>query len=236
MTLRVAQESHRRAKDWWDWSVWMEGTPKELDGVAHVMYTLHPTFPDPVRRVASRRNKFRLDSSGWGEFEIFAEIVRKDGTRLKRKHWLTFDEEDESPTERRGVKRKEPTAYISSGSADAVIARKLADALSGKGIRVLSPEDAGAGIPLDKAVDRTMSKADIAIFVLSARPNLWMYSEIERALAHNVRHIVPVVIGAGIELPPRLEGRQAIQVSSAQELSAIVDQVLETSLGKSANG
>jgi len=238
MTLRIAQESHLRGKDWWDWSVWIDGTTREMADVDHVTYTLHPTFPDPVRRVTTRRNKFRLDSSGWGEFEIFAEIARKNGSTLKRKHWLQLESPIGAPAKSKGAAAEEHrlVAYLSSGSADAAVARRLANALTAEGVQVLSAEDAVAGVPLDKAVDQLMSKADVAVFLLSTRPSLWMYSEIEHALARSVRHIVPVVIGTGIELPPRLESMQAIQVGSAQEVPSVVGQILEAALGKSNVG
>ena len=75
MSLKVKQETTYKGKDWWQWAVWLDGSANELDKISHVVYTLHPTFPTPVRRVDNRKEKFRLDSAGWGEFEIYMDIV-----------------------------------------------------------------------------------------------------------------------------------------------------------------
>lgn len=232
MTLRIAQTSRPEGKDWWNWSVWIEGTPKELDTVDHVTYTLHPTFAHPVRRVKTRRNKFRLDSAGWGEFEIFAEIVRTDGTALKRKHWLELASSVGAPSGSHDAAAGErvPAAYISAGPTDAATARKVAEALSAEGIRVLSASP--PGLPEDKATELSIKGADIVVFLLSSRPTLRTYRDIEYALAHKVRHIVPVIIGASVELPPRLESMRAIRVASGQELQAKVGELVRLALGK----
>src|SRR5262245_25262815 len=60
--------------DWWRWSVWLEGPDAELDMVKEVIYTLHSTFRNPVRRIKDRNTKFRLSTAGWGVFRIFAEV------------------------------------------------------------------------------------------------------------------------------------------------------------------
>jgi hypothetical protein len=43
-------------------------TPDRLDEVTAVIYRLHPTFRDPVRRVTDRRSDFEVRTAGWGEF------------------------------------------------------------------------------------------------------------------------------------------------------------------------
>jgi len=57
-----------------------DGSPEQLDAVESVEYTLHPTFPKPVRLVQERSTKFRLESSGWGSFLLRANLARKDGS------------------------------------------------------------------------------------------------------------------------------------------------------------
>lgn len=91
MTVRIRQETDYKGGNWWQWSIWLDGPRKELDAVDHVTYTLHPTFPTPVRRIAARRNGFRLDSAGWGEFEIYLDIAYKDGTTRKRTHYVKLE-------------------------------------------------------------------------------------------------------------------------------------------------
>jgi transcription initiation factor IIF auxiliary subunit len=81
-------EAQYADEDWWQWSVHLAGTPEELGQVDHVIYTLHHTFPKPVRRVQTSQNNFMLRSEGWGEFMIYATVVLKDGSEQRLQHWL----------------------------------------------------------------------------------------------------------------------------------------------------
>jgi NTE family protein len=89
--LELDQHSKYLGDDYWHWSVWVEGTDEELDGVDHVVYTLHPTFPNPVRTVRERSTKFRLESEGWGVFRLFATVVYSDRTQRVLEIDLKFD-------------------------------------------------------------------------------------------------------------------------------------------------
>ena len=88
MSLKVAQDSAYQGDDWWKWSIWIDGSNRELDQVKEVSYTLHPTFPNPVRTIADRSSKFRLKTSGWGVFTIRAKVTKKNGEEVKLKHQL----------------------------------------------------------------------------------------------------------------------------------------------------
>jgi len=225
VTLKVRQDSVQQGGEWWKWSVWLDGTPRELDAVDHVVYTLHPTFVDPVRRVKNRRTGFKLESSGWGEFEIYLRIALKNGEVRKRKHWLKL--EQSKGEELRRAAGKAARAYISNGPADGVFARKLREILRERGFRVDTIEDLPGGLPPEKAMDQMLQSADIAVFFLSGRPSLWTYTEIERALAHGVLHIVPVLVGSGAEVPPRLRDLQAFHVDSPEEVEPLAKSILE---------
>src|SRR3954469_14987285 len=68
--------------DRWDWTVFLQASAQNLSKVKCVVYTLHPTFPNPVRRVCDRgqgARAFALNSNGWGEFTIHAKVMLKDG-------------------------------------------------------------------------------------------------------------------------------------------------------------
>ena len=74
-----------------DWTIRLTGSDADLQRVDHVTYHLHPTFPDPDRRVDGPwRGGFALSSNGWGEFEITAEVVLIDGRTMALKHRLVF--------------------------------------------------------------------------------------------------------------------------------------------------
>ena len=80
--------------DQWNWTVFLEATPEVLTSIQCVQYTLHPTFPKPVRNVCEigdRRYPFGLSSQGWGVFEIAIRVSFKNGDRLSLKHMLSFE-------------------------------------------------------------------------------------------------------------------------------------------------
>ncbi len=228
MTLRVKQHSVYQRNDWWKWSVWLEGRPKDLAAIDHVVYTLHPTFPDPVRTVRDRRTGFKLESSGWGEFELYLEIVDREGRVRRRRHRLSL------PYPAKGIRMKEgelesakgPVAYVSSSAADSPIARELREALSDRGFQIPSMEELPAGVPWERAVDAILSSAEVAVFLLSGRPSLWTQAEIELALSHKVRHVVPVVVGDG-EIPDRLKSFQGLRLDSPDDVERLADRILE---------
>jgi len=88
VSLQIAQDAKYEGEDWWQWSVWIEARTAELDAIEFVQYTLHHTFAQPVRRVSDRSTRFRLNSSGWGGFTIYAKAVQKDGSEVMLQHQL----------------------------------------------------------------------------------------------------------------------------------------------------
>lgn len=88
MALKIAQDYKYVGDDYWKWSVWLEGPAKELDQVESVTYNLHPTFRNPIRRIDSREDKFRLKTSGWGVFTLYGTLLLKNGSTERLKHNL----------------------------------------------------------------------------------------------------------------------------------------------------
>lgn len=97
MGLTIAQSSEYDGDDYWRWSVWLDGPAAELDEVDHVVYTLHPTFPSPVRTETDRATSFRLTTAGWGTFTVYAKIVGKDGREQHLEHELELYYPDDAP-------------------------------------------------------------------------------------------------------------------------------------------
>jgi len=74
-----------------DWTVMLTGSEADLQQVDHVVYRLHPTFPDPDRRAdGSWSNGFAHSTNGYGEFEIKAEVTLVDGRTMALSHRLDF--------------------------------------------------------------------------------------------------------------------------------------------------
>jgi transcription initiation factor IIF auxiliary subunit len=98
MSLSIRQDANYVDRDYWKWSVWLEGPSNELDEVDHVMYVLHSTYIKPVREIHDRASNFRLDTSGWGTFTIRAKVVSKAGREEWLKHDLILLHPDGTPT------------------------------------------------------------------------------------------------------------------------------------------
>ena len=90
MNFAVAQSQKYEGENWWKWSLWIEGSPEDLDAIESVTYKLHPTFPDPIRIVRDRASKFQLRCSGWGIFRIPVEVRLKNGATIALAHELQF--------------------------------------------------------------------------------------------------------------------------------------------------
>ena len=79
--------------DWYKWKVFLKGSGEELDEINYVTYILHPTFPNPIRKITDRTSDFELSTSGWGEFEIKAKINYKTGKIKTITYWLDLSKE-----------------------------------------------------------------------------------------------------------------------------------------------
>lgn len=74
--------------DFYDWEIFVNESPQVLDNIDYVIYFLHKTFPNPVRTVNERANRFALKSRGWGEFQIGIQVVFKNHQIEQETHWL----------------------------------------------------------------------------------------------------------------------------------------------------
>jgi len=80
-------------KGWWNWTVFVQGPDDVLDQIQCVEYTLHPTFPNPVREVCDRGTgprAFALSTTGWGTFQLQIRVFFKDGRVQELTHYLKF--------------------------------------------------------------------------------------------------------------------------------------------------
>jgi len=75
---------------WWEWGIYVKGTPAELKQIRCVEYTLHSSFPNPVRLVCTANNRFLLTARGWGTFKVPIKVMLKDGSIRELSHQLEF--------------------------------------------------------------------------------------------------------------------------------------------------
>lgn len=73
--------------------MFVRGDRQRIEDIKCVEYKLHPTFPNPVRRICEKGDSnrpFGLSAEGWGTFTIPIRVFMKDGTILHMKHQLKF--------------------------------------------------------------------------------------------------------------------------------------------------
>ena len=91
---KISQGFKYEGDDWWRWWVWIEADETRLDEIDNVVYTLHPTFHEPVRKVTDRKSKFKLETDGWGTFTIYAKVVLTGKKEITLKHELHLEYPD----------------------------------------------------------------------------------------------------------------------------------------------
>jgi len=77
----------------WDWTVFIDPRSGDLNKIKCVEYTLHPTFPNPVRIICDMGRidaPFALRSNGWGTFQIGIRVLMRDGSTRVLSHQLRF--------------------------------------------------------------------------------------------------------------------------------------------------
>jgi transcription initiation factor IIF auxiliary subunit len=85
-----------REKDghnFFDWCVFLDEGEELLNQIAWIEYRLHPTFPDPIRRVEDRTTCFAMMSSGWGDFTIRICVHFVDGREQSLSFQLSLKED-----------------------------------------------------------------------------------------------------------------------------------------------
>ncbi len=90
LNVSIKNRSKQIEPGWWEWGVYVDGPKNELDRIRCVEYTLHPTFPNPVRVVCDRPSRFELVARGWGAFTIGVKLMLKDGSVRQLAYSLEF--------------------------------------------------------------------------------------------------------------------------------------------------
>jgi hypothetical protein len=214
VTLRIAQNAAPTDKAHWRWSVWLEGPDDELDSVKEVIWKLHSSFARPIRRVDTRANGFRLESSGWGEFEIQAELHRFNRQVDNLRHWIRFDRQDLDQGSRLeainnadrslptpDVVHPLPTIFLSYSRQNATLAGVLARTLKQRGINVLLDVDIPAGVEIGRWIDEAIERSNAAVFLGFDKAASFSFEAY--AMGYATAAGVRVIVVAVAELPPR---------------------------------
>jgi len=158
MDLTINQRSTQQGSGWWAWEVWIDGPDSLLDQVEAVVYTLHPTFPNPRQRVTDRGSRFALRSGGWGEFMIYGEVNMRDGETVSLRHYLRLQEVAT------GSGR---TLFLTCAKEDENLTDDIQDRLEKGGFEILRVLDQPA-----------FSKATAAIVVMSSDKSPWFDNDL----------------------------------------------------------
>ena len=235
MALSIAQGYEYVGNDHWKWWVWLQGTDAELDQVASVEYHLHPTFPKPVHRVTDRASNFRLDASGWGVFQLKAQIEMKDGAVVGLGHMLELaypeDGDDEAPRQaamRGGDEAPMPSrsVFLSAGTADSAVASALRADLIDRGFEVVSDDDIEPGMSWDIEIGNVLKRTDAMVAVTSDIPSTWVEREVHAAAQHGTK-VIPVVVGDNPVVPKGLQTVQQIKVADASALGDAAASIID---------
>jgi len=187
MSLEIKQSATHKGGDWWVWSVWVDGTKAELEKVKSVTYRLHETFPDPVQVRTNRREKFRLNSSGWGEFTINV-VIDTGGKKITKRHYLTL-EEPESPA--RAASAEPVSVYLCYAASDKRIASVVERRLRAASLNVINAGQI-AGSQFRVALAESLKSIDAVVAVVSEYPSDWVMYEIGLAQSAGVPVILVV--------------------------------------------
>jgi transcription initiation factor IIF auxiliary subunit len=78
-------------RTWYNWTAFLRGAEQELARIASVTYVLHPSFrPNRHAITTGKEFGFPFSATGWGTFELAAEVLFNDGSRRILKHNLVF--------------------------------------------------------------------------------------------------------------------------------------------------
>jgi transcription initiation factor IIF auxiliary subunit len=76
----------------YNWTLYISADDAILQNINQVVYTLHPSFPNPVQTVSTRGGHcaFAFSSNSWGEFKVGVKITFKDGNEVNFEYWLNL--------------------------------------------------------------------------------------------------------------------------------------------------
>jgi len=232
MNLEIRQEVTPHDEGWWDWAVWLEGPLNELDEVEYVEYILHPTFPNPVKKISNRATNFRLNARGWGEFNIQVRVHLENEEIIRLEHWLELDmiaptrstQESFIKRPRFRTKVQHPMLYLSSAIADMKFSFALKDALEDEGLEVLLSQDLDDDEPLEMLLETKQASFEACLFVISDIRNPSIKHDYWVVKKSNISSMV-VQIGEPHDFPDEMEDLPRFQIKDTSETGGVAASI-----------
>ena len=95
--VQVGNDASYEGSGTYKWNVYIVADESILNSIKYVEYTLHPSFPNPIRKIYDKGSTpgkgFFIHSSGWGTFIIRVNVVFKDGVVRYLEHKLSFSDQ-----------------------------------------------------------------------------------------------------------------------------------------------
>jgi hypothetical protein len=217
MALKIKQESKYKggkSSGWWDWSVWVDGSAAELSKIKSVTYRLHETFSQPIQVKKNRKEKFRLNSWGWGEFTITVNIDTGEGKPITKRHYLTL----EVPPNSQVATSQTPAVYLCYAASDKRIASALEEMLRAASLNVINASQI-SGSSFRVALAESLKMIDTVVAIVSEDPSEWVLYEIRLAQDADVP-VVVVMEGSGSP-PAELSKLPTVHIASSSSTSAL---------------
>lgn len=182
MGYRIEQTDRYLGDGQWEWRAWIDASDGELDAVARVVWRLHPTYASPLVEASNRNDRFAIERTAWGRFQLGADIEFKDGSparRVRRQLRLWYPDENEAPSKDdatgRGSARVSPDTrsrttriFLSYGSEDRRIASAVAGTLQRHGFQVGTPDQIKPGTPWHPALQQMLHESDLIVGIVSS--------------------------------------------------------------------
>lgn len=230
MSLTIAQRAHvhDRLAGYWKWWVWIEGPDEELDRIEEVNYLLHPTFKKRNRQSRERAKKFRIASSGWGEFRIFAVLRGKDGGRQRLKHWLQLRADSQPATaggEAPEKARKKFNIFMSHAASDTPMADALRASLESQGVTVTSANTVSVGDSFASSIENGIEAADGAVVLVSSRAAPSIEREVEIAQEKHIPVFPVIVAERNVQMPEKWASMERLVVKDSSDTGGLAHDI-----------
>lgn len=224
MSLTIAQDAEYIGKDRWKWAVWIDGPDDELDQVDSVAWQLHPTFPKPLRWANDRSNRFRLEATGWGIFEIRATLYNERGQPSSPlRHMLRLERPDQVQAPMRGAPedQRPRLVFISASLSNAGVVQRLRKGLEEQGYEVMDSNLASdPGDDWQSSVKKAIGRSDALLAVVGEGSlSSFVEDEIQLAEAQD-KPVIPIVVG-NQGLPESLRRHSEFRVKDQRELPGV---------------
>jgi hypothetical protein len=204
--------------EWYDARAVPEG-----NGTYYVEYVLHPSFPNPIRKVTDRGTSFKLQGRGWGEFLIHVRAVTKQGNVFRFDHWLRLEDRSPAIANESGASAAyKPTAFVSYSTADYPLFGELRRLLQSRGIEVVSDDQLTKGQPWELEVRALIGNADVLLALFSEEPSRWVLEEVNEAKKQQVP-IIPVLLGEHAALPEEVAETAALRPKNSEEALKVIE-------------